>query len=108
MHTWLNRSISRLSHLCYARVMAEIPLRELRNNTSDVLRRVEAGEEMTVTISGRPVAQIVPLQRRRPYLTFDEILANQTDPGFADDLREIRGDDTMSDMEDPWEKAARR
>lgn len=39
--------------------MPEIPLRELRNDTSGVLRRVEDGEQFTVTINGRPVAQRV-------------------------------------------------
>ncbi|MGH3889457.1 MAG: type II toxin-antitoxin system Phd/YefM family antitoxin [Pseudonocardiaceae bacterium] len=33
--------------------MTEIPLRELRNDTSGVLRRVEDGERFTVTVSGR-------------------------------------------------------
>jgi len=36
--------------------VTEIPLRELRNETSAVLRRVEEGERLTVTVSGRPVA----------------------------------------------------
>lgn len=34
--------------------MTEIALRELRNNTSEVLRRVENGEELDVTVNGRP------------------------------------------------------
>ena len=45
--------------------MPIIPQKELRNNVADVLRRAEAGEEFTVTVSGRPVAQLGPLQRRR-------------------------------------------
>ncbi|MHA6629673.1 type II toxin-antitoxin system Phd/YefM family antitoxin [Pseudonocardia sichuanensis] len=87
--------------------MSEIALRELRNNTSDVLRRVEDGEEIDVTVNGRAVARLVPLPRRRPYLTWDEIVANQADPGMLDDLREILGDDTTDDMKDPWERHSR-
>ena len=45
--------------------MATIPQKELRNNVADVLRRAEAGEEFTVTVAGRPVAQLGPAQRRR-------------------------------------------
>ena len=37
-----------------------IPQRELRNDVSAVLRRVEAGEEFVVTVSGRPVAELRP------------------------------------------------
>jgi prevent-host-death family protein len=42
-----------------------IPQKELRNNVGDVLRRAEAGEEFTITVAGRPVAQLGPAQRRR-------------------------------------------
>lgn len=45
--------------------METIPQKELRNNVGGVLRRVEAGESFTVTVLGRPVAEIRPLHRRR-------------------------------------------
>lgn len=45
--------------------MPTIPQKELRNNVADVLRRAEAGEEFTITVAGRPVAQLGPTQRRR-------------------------------------------
>jgi len=45
--------------------MPTIPQKELRNNVGDVLRRAEAGEEFTITVAGRPVAQLGPAQRRR-------------------------------------------
>ena len=38
--------------------MATIPQKELRNNVAAVLRRAEAGEELTITVSGRPVARL--------------------------------------------------
>ena len=41
--------------------MDTIPQKELRNNVSEVLRRAEAGEHITVTVSGRPVAQLGPI-----------------------------------------------
>ncbi|HYZ08270.1 MAG TPA: type II toxin-antitoxin system prevent-host-death family antitoxin [Pseudonocardiaceae bacterium] len=69
--------------------LREIPLRELRNETSAVLRRVEEGERLPVTVSGRPVAQLVPFPRRRPYLTWEELVAVQADCGLLDDLREM-------------------
>jgi prevent-host-death family protein len=45
--------------------MATIPQKELRNNVGEVLRRAEAGELITITVSGRPVAQLGPLQGRQ-------------------------------------------
>lgn len=45
--------------------MTTIPQKELRNNVAEVLRRAEAGEEFTITVSGRPVAQLGPASKRR-------------------------------------------
>lgn len=45
--------------------MAIIPQKELRNNVGEVLRRAEAGEEFTVTVAGRPVAQLGPVRPRQ-------------------------------------------
>jgi prevent-host-death family protein len=45
--------------------MTVIPQKELRNQIGDVLRRVEAGETMIVTVSGRPVAELSPAHRRQ-------------------------------------------
>jgi prevent-host-death family protein len=41
-----------------------IPQKELRNNVGEVLRRAEAGEQFTITVSGRPVAELGPTARR--------------------------------------------
>lgn len=53
--------------------MTAIPARDLRNHTADVLRRVEAGEEIEVLSGNRPVARIIPLSRRRQWLPAAEI-----------------------------------
>ena len=45
--------------------MATIPQKELRNNVAEVLRRAEAGEQFTITVAGRPVAQLGPAAKRR-------------------------------------------
>ena len=41
----------------------DIPQRELRNETAAVLRRVEAGERLRITVNGHPVAELGPLDR---------------------------------------------
>lgn len=45
--------------------MTTIPQKELRNQVSEVLRRVEAGETLTVTVAGREVAELSPVRRHR-------------------------------------------
>ncbi|HEU0337476.1 MAG TPA: type II toxin-antitoxin system prevent-host-death family antitoxin [Gaiellaceae bacterium] len=50
----------------------EVGIRELRAELSRWLKRVEAGEELTVTDRGRPVARITPTDRRSK---LDELIA---------------------------------
>ena len=74
--------------------MPTIPQKELRNNVADVLRRAEAGEEFTITVAGRPVAQLGPVQRRRWVSGRDlarlwETPAPQT---LAEDLERLPGE----------------
>lgn len=45
--------------------MDAIPQKELRNQVGEVLRRVEAGETLLVTVAGRPVAELSPAHRDR-------------------------------------------
>jgi prevent-host-death family protein len=45
--------------------MSDVPSRDLRNHTAEVLRRVEAGERMRISVNRRPVAELVPLGRPR-------------------------------------------
>jgi prevent-host-death family protein len=78
--------------------VTDIPARELRNDVSGVLRRVESGERLRVTVSGRPVAEIVPLTRRPRSLLWDEFLQGsdewRADPGLAGELRKLVPDTT--------------
>lgn len=45
--------------------MGVIPLQELCEHGAEVLRKVEAGEDFTVVVDGRPVAELVPVAPRR-------------------------------------------
>lgn len=67
--------------------MAEVSVRDLRNHGGDVLDRVEAGERLTVTRNGKPVAELVPLVRGD--LALDELLrrARTLPPVDPDELR---------------------
>ncbi|MBA2730225.1 MAG: type II toxin-antitoxin system prevent-host-death family antitoxin [Euzebyaceae bacterium] len=42
--------------------MATVSIRDLRNHGGDVVDRVAAGERITVTRSGTPVAELRPLR----------------------------------------------
>ncbi|MBZ2198695.1 type II toxin-antitoxin system Phd/YefM family antitoxin [Occultella gossypii] len=79
--------------------MSEIAARELRNHTADVLRRVEAGEQVTITSRGRPVAELTPVRgaRRRPIARAElvrRLSRAQADPGIREDLAALAGDTT--------------
>lgn len=45
--------------------MSEATIRDLRNHGSEVIDRVRAGERVTITRDGEPVAELRPLPRRR-------------------------------------------
>jgi prevent-host-death family protein len=85
--------------------MAVIPQGKLRNEIGAVLRRAERGERFTVTVAGRPVAELGPLPGTRslaPGHRLATILAETPpDPGFAEDLRRMREQDRES-ARDPW------
>lgn len=78
--------------------MVDLAARELRNDVSGVLRRVESGERFRVTVSGRPVAELVPLPVRRQTMTwaaFERHLeGGRADPELAADLAEMVPDTT--------------
>lgn len=78
--------------------MREIAVRELRNDTNGALRHVEQGETMRITVSGRPVADLVPLPQRRRFMNWEELTSRahdaRADAGLADDLRELFPDTT--------------
>lgn len=55
--------------------MAQVGIRELKQNASEVVARVEAGEEITVTNRGRPVARLVPHIRQTRRSRLEEMIA---------------------------------
>jgi prevent-host-death family protein len=72
----------------------DVPQRELRNNTADLLRRVEAGERLRITVHGHPVAELVPLERAKNFVPFDEVVRDMRGLMLYDDqldkqLREL-------------------
>jgi prevent-host-death family protein len=70
----------------------EVPQRQLRNDTAALLRRVEAGERLRVTVHGHPVADLVPTEATPEFLPRERLLAELGGLLDADDPldRELR------------------
>lgn len=82
--------------------MSTVGVRELRQNASEILREVEAGEPATVTVAGRPVAQIVPI-RAEQWTTWERVRAvfdSPTDTSWDAERREFGA----GDLVDPWSR----
>lgn len=73
----------------------EVGVRELRNQTAEVIDAVMAGERVTLTVRGEPVADIVPHARRTRWLPGDwlaaQLVHRSADPALAVQLDEIAG-----------------
>lgn len=52
----------------------EITQRELRNNSGDIMRRLDRGESFLLTRNGVPVGELTPLRRRRRSVPTEEII----------------------------------
>ena len=67
--------------------MGIVGLRELRQHASDLVRRAEAGEDVTITVSGRPSVRLVAVEQD-VWQSWDDIAALFTgnpDPDWAHD-----------------------
>lgn len=72
-----------------------VGVRELRNRTSQVIDAVQAGERVTLTVHGEPVADIVPHQQRTRWLSGPnlkrELRTRAAEPDLTRDLNELAG-----------------
>jgi antitoxin (DNA-binding transcriptional repressor) of toxin-antitoxin stability system len=84
--------------------MAEAPEGDFVEHPDEVLRRIKAGEAMTLTVDGEPIADVV-LRRRRGSVSWEEFQTwPKADPGMLRVLRDIRGEPRDWDWQDPWER----
>jgi prevent-host-death family protein len=77
----------------------DVGLRELRQQASELIRRVEAGEVVTVTVSGRPAARLVPVERNRWRRDVD---IRSLFAGPRDDQWDGDRDQLDDQLRDPW------
>jgi prevent-host-death family protein len=55
-----------------------VPQRDLRHNTAELLRRVEAGERLEITVHGHPVAELGPVKSADAFVGRDELVRDFT------------------------------
>jgi antitoxin (DNA-binding transcriptional repressor) of toxin-antitoxin stability system len=77
-------------------VTRSVSIRELRNSSSAVVSKIEAGERLTLTVNRRPVADIVPhVEERDPWVPSAElrriVREAPSDRALLADLAEVRG-----------------
>lgn len=73
----------------------EIGVRDLRNHTGRVIDAVEAGERVTLTVRGEPMADIVPHGRRARWLPggwlAGQLRERSADPSLDGELDMLAG-----------------
>ena len=85
--------------------MQTIGLRELKQNPSAIVARVEHGESLTITVQGRPAAQLIPLnQPKRRWISSEELdtalgSSRADGTGWLAELDASREGDPITD---PW------
>ena len=82
--------------------MRTVGLRELRQEASELVRQVESGEEIEITVSGRPAARMIPAAPKR-WQRWDhiaELFSGRPDPDWQTDIVLIE-----QSITNPWESA---
>lgn len=76
--------------------MSEVASRELRNNTRALLQRVEAGEDVVITVDGRPIAVLRAVGPRHRWMSRAEFTRRlrQADAALAGELAELAPETT--------------
>jgi len=82
--------------------MDSVGLRELRQEASELVRRVERGEQIDITVAGRLAARMVPVTPKR-WQTWDSIAELFHGPGDPDWQRDV--DLVDHTIHDPWADA---
>lgn len=79
--------------------MSEVGLREIRQNASELVRRAQAGERMTITVSGRPAASLGPVDVASwvSWEVVADVFTGPADPDWPADRDRLDGS-----VRDPW------
>lgn len=82
--------------------MATVGLRELRQDASELVRRVEDGEAIDITVAGRLAARLVPAAPRRwqRWIDVAGLFHGHDDPEWTSDRDRID-----QQIDNPWERS---
>ena len=87
-----------MSHICDNMAMEEVASRELRNQTRALLDRVAGGETICITVHGRQVAELRPVELRPRWMSRErfirDVLTHQADAGLWNDLADLSAETT--------------
>ncbi|WP_330251732.1 type II toxin-antitoxin system prevent-host-death family antitoxin [Nocardia sp. NBC_00565] len=72
-------------------VQPEITQRDLRNRSKEIMDAVEHGQSFTVTRDGHRIGELIPLRRRRRFVSRDDFVAMSRNAP-AVDLAAFRAD----------------
>ena len=88
--------------MCYHGAVRTVGLRELRQEASDLVRQVQSGEEIEITVSGRPAARLIPAAPKRWQRWSDiaELFRGRSDPDWPRDVGLV--DHSVAN---PWERS---
>jgi prevent-host-death family protein len=67
-----------------AMAQSEITQRDLRNKSKEIMDAVEGGQSFTVTRDGHEIGELIPLRRRRRFVTRDEFVAMSRNAASVD------------------------
>jgi prevent-host-death family protein len=83
--------------------MDTVGLRELRQDASELVRRVENGEQIDITVSGRLAARLVPATSKtwRRWDDVADAFVGPRDPGWQQDR-----DLVDRSLDNPWDRGA--
>ncbi len=96
------RAVGAFGSICATfRFMSEVGLREVRQNASELVRRAQAGERLTITVSGRPAASLGPLDVASwvSWEAVADVFTGPGDPDWPTDRERLDGS-----LRDPWDQ----
>lgn len=84
----------------------EISQRDLRTRSKEIMDAVESGQSFTVTRDGHGIGELIPLRRRRRFVTRADFAATSRSAP-AIDLAGFRADQAAAldvDVDDPYDR----
>lgn len=83
-----------------------ITQRDLRSRSKEIMDAVEGGQSFTITRDGHEIGELIPLRRRRRFVTGDEFAAMSRNAASID-IDAFRADQAESadqEVDDPHER----